>query len=332
MRSLDSSIMKRGYHVRCSIYRKKSNLSTITTYSRFSWSSILAAVAVAVVLGILFHLLGIGLGLNLWKINPGGTSHELATGAIVWLVMSSLISMVAGGWIAGRFANTGSKVDGALHGLVMWAFATLISLLLVVSTAGKLASGTAFLLSSAVSLTGQGLETIGKSPFVSSSQVKDLVQDSIPDVAKIVSQTVDEAQELLAELAVPSNSQDRLPLAGDMKKKLKSAITEMFSADKGDRSSAKQKLVNFLELKLNIPSDRATATVNGWEKNFEEVKAEIEKQSEQTWQKAQEIAAQVAKAISSMALIFFFLLLAGAISAFIGGRWGVLSVKRAESY
>ncbi len=83
---------------------------------RISWSAILAGVVLAMVVSLLLNLLGTAIGSA--SIDPMQEADPLSgigTGAGIWVVVSSVISLFVGGWAAGRLAQR----EGAFHGLLV---------------------------------------------------------------------------------------------------------------------------------------------------------------------------------------------------------------------
>jgi len=124
---------------------------------RISWGAVLAAALVGLVIELALNLLGIGIGFN--SINPkygedSATPQGLAQGTIVWVAVSTIISLFTAGALAGRFAGWPSRTDGLLNGLVAWAVMTVISLFLLTTSVGRIISG-------ATTLIGQGLSLAG---------------------------------------------------------------------------------------------------------------------------------------------------------------------------
>src|SRR2546428_3611927 len=77
-------------------------------------------------------MLGVAIGAA--TVNPTQEQQPLeglGTGAAIWWIVSSLISLFLGGGVACRLGGVPRKGDGALHGIVMWGAATLITFLLV---------------------------------------------------------------------------------------------------------------------------------------------------------------------------------------------------------
>lgn len=109
---------------------------------RISWGGIFAGVAVTAISQLLFSLLGLGIGLS--TINPTGDGAPvmgLSIGAGIWWVVSSLISLFIGGWVAGRMAGMPRAFDGVLHGVLTWAIATFLLIYFLGTAMGSLFGG-----------------------------------------------------------------------------------------------------------------------------------------------------------------------------------------------
>src|SRR5690606_13671551 len=90
---------------------------------RDSWQAILSGVAVAIILQLALNLLGLSIGAStidpLYEQDP--LQIEFAAGVVLWMAASVLLSMCAGGWVAGRMPGMLDQTDGILHGIVTWA-------------------------------------------------------------------------------------------------------------------------------------------------------------------------------------------------------------------
>lgn len=106
-------------------------------YARISWGSVVAGAIIALATQIVLTLIGLAIGLATLDPatgdNPTGTA--LGAGAGIWLLISSLLSLFVGGYIAARLAG---RLNGWLHGLTTWGTLTLATLMLLTSAAGRL--------------------------------------------------------------------------------------------------------------------------------------------------------------------------------------------------
>ncbi|HEX8947396.1 MAG TPA: hypothetical protein VF790_00465 [Dissulfurispiraceae bacterium] len=122
---------------------------------RVSWGAIFAGAVVTLVIELALSLLGMGIGLGVVspvsQENPVGT---IGTGAGIWMLITAIIALFIGSWIAARLAAFPRKSTGLIHGLVVWGVVTLFSFYLMTTTVGTLISGAASLIGRGVNLTG----------------------------------------------------------------------------------------------------------------------------------------------------------------------------------
>ena len=107
---------------------------------RISWSAIFASVVVAVAVQLLLSMLGVGIGLGLVEPMAGDTpgAGSFGIGAGLWWLVSNLLALVAGGYVAAWLAGNTLRFDGMLHGLVTWGITLLLTFYLLGSVAARL--------------------------------------------------------------------------------------------------------------------------------------------------------------------------------------------------
>lgn len=113
------------------------------------WGSILAGAAVAIVTGAMLNVLGLAIGAL--AANPFGDTGDQARGITlaggVWIAVSNMIGLALGGFVAARSAPYIDRDEGMLHGLTVWAVASLVAIVLIGSSvmgaAGTLLGGAA---------------------------------------------------------------------------------------------------------------------------------------------------------------------------------------------
>ena len=105
---------------------------------RLSWGAVFAGLAIATALQIVLTLFGLAFGLGVY--NPGG-EKALGIGAGLWAIVSLLIALFLGGTTTGWLAGRLSRVDGFLHGALLWALSTLLTLYLLTSGIGTVLGG-----------------------------------------------------------------------------------------------------------------------------------------------------------------------------------------------
>ncbi|MHB8283985.1 MAG: hypothetical protein ACYDD1_04845 [Caulobacteraceae bacterium] len=100
-------------------------------YPLVTWRATLLGAAVALVTSLMLNLLGVSLGVAALAFAPT-TGVAASTGIIgvVWVVISNLIALGFGAWMAGRTTANPDHHGGALQGLAVWAVTSLVILFL----------------------------------------------------------------------------------------------------------------------------------------------------------------------------------------------------------
>jgi hypothetical protein len=86
--------------------------------TRVSWSAILAGVALSLAMYFLLSLLGGAVGLS---ISDKVTAESLSTGAVVFAVVVTCVSLFVGGYVASQLTVGENRVEGVLYGILVWA-------------------------------------------------------------------------------------------------------------------------------------------------------------------------------------------------------------------
>lgn len=130
------------------------NEQILPAVTRISWSAVLAGAIVALAIHSALSILGIGIGLN--AVDPHNREHPIKgvpTMLLIWMFVAGLISLFAGGWVAGRMSGT-AVYDSTIHGVITWSLATVLLAILAGTSAGYLIGGTFRLLGAGVSAAG----------------------------------------------------------------------------------------------------------------------------------------------------------------------------------
>jgi Protein of unknown function (DUF2795) len=114
------------------------------SYNRISWGAVFAGAVVAAATMLLLSLLGVGFGASALRLSVAGAAElrDYGLGAGIWTAVNLILSMIFGGYVAARLSGTHSHLDGELHGITVWAVATLLATFLLGQLA-SLAVGTA---------------------------------------------------------------------------------------------------------------------------------------------------------------------------------------------
>ncbi|MCC8189209.1 MAG: hypothetical protein LIP77_01055 [Planctomycetes bacterium] len=115
-------------------------------WSLISWQSVIAGTVTTLAISIIMAILGVALGFSVVKPTSHHPFSGMGTAFSIWSAISIILSLAAGGFVAGLF----SGVKGYEHGFMVWA---------TVLLAGTLFSGMAF--GSAMRLVGSAVREVG---------------------------------------------------------------------------------------------------------------------------------------------------------------------------
>lgn len=117
---------------------------------RVSWGSIIGGVMTVLAVSVLLSLLGTSIGLYMFDPTSSEPMSGIGTTVGIWTVVSLLISLFCGGYVAGKLAGA----DGAIHGFLVWATSLIITVILGIMLAVGAVKATANVLGSIASVTG----------------------------------------------------------------------------------------------------------------------------------------------------------------------------------
>jgi hypothetical protein len=256
---------------------------------RIVWSAIFAGVVVVLAVQLLLALLGIGIGMT--TLDPASgespSAGAFSLGATIWWAITALLALAAGGWVAGHLANKSSRLDGALHGVITWGIATLLTFYLLTSAVGSLIGGTFSVVGSAVSAVGQGAQTAVESAGGQGGGPLQAIRQQ-------------------AEQALGGNGQGLPPRAGEI---LDRIIRGDISGEELQTAAAR------MAQQYGIPESEARQRLEGWQQQYRQAR-------EQAPQQARQVADTTANVIAQAALWSFVALLLGAAVAAGGGVVG----------
>lgn len=274
----------------------------LTAVTRISWGAIFAGAIIAVVMQFLLNLLGLGVGLTTFEFTGNDDSaggFGMAQG--IWTIISALIALFAGGWVAAHLAGMPRRTDGILHGAVTWALTTLLTLYILTTGVGAIVSGTTSLLSQGMNLAGQGVAAVA------------------PGAATVIQENVDlsglkrQGQALVADIAAnPSQAGAAID----------SAIDETFGGPGPISASKRQELIDTIVAQTGMSEAEARESVRQWESQYEQARQQITQASESVREQAPAVAESAADYVGGAALIAFFAILLGLVAAAAGGAVG----------
>ena len=176
----------------------------ILATKRISWAAVIAAVILALAIQLVLNMIGAGFGFSaidpLQGETPSATTFSIAAG--IWMVVSSMFALFAGGWLASYLAGVTRDEDGTLHGLVIWGLSTVFVVLFLMTVFGSLLGST---------LNGLGYGAAAVAPQVAQSGTATSAPVSEEDIRVLINQLISEGntQEALIDTVVARTRMSR---------------------------------------------------------------------------------------------------------------------------
>jgi hypothetical protein len=259
--------------------------TAVTTWrSRLSWGAILAGVVVALLTQLFLNMIGLAFGAaSLAPLSGGASASSISTGAGIWLLISSILAALAGGYVAGRFSGAQNDYAG-WHGLTTWALTALLISYFVSSAAGGLLGG----LGGAAKSTAQGAAEVA---------------------APVLVQIADPFSGIERQLRGTASGNDPAALRDAAVAALRSALT----GNELQAAEARERAAQAIARAENISVENARAQVQRYEQEYRQT-------VDQARQQAAKAADEAAKAVSRAALLGALTLLLGGLAGWLGGR------------
>lgn len=302
----------------------------VSLLNRVSWGAIFAGAILAMVLQLVLTLVGAGVGLStvdpVHYDTPDASSYGM--GAAIWWAVSSVLSLFAGGWVAGHLAGAPGRTDAMLHGLVTWGLASLLGAYLVASAVSSVVKGGAMAAGTVAGAAGTGIAAAA-GPAADEAkkqlQANGITMDSVKQ----------QAQQLLAQTGKPALQPDALKQQANGAADQLNNATQNQPANGEDVQSVAQRiiasgsdtvqqadreaLVNVVVARTGASQADAEERVDTWITQYQQTKAKLAQVKAEAETKAREAADQAAKATAKAALGSAIALVLGAIAAGLGG-------------
>jgi len=286
-----------------SVYSGAPDLPAESSRSAVSWGAVFAGAVIAAAVSAMLVIGGTGLGflsMSPWR-NEGAPGAALATGSIVWLLVSQIIAYGVAGYITGRLRTkwTDAARDevyfrDTAHGFLVWALSAVVGLVVLGSTVASVVSGTAKA-GAAVAGAGASAVTAGAGEAAQANADKlslDYFTDALlrPNDPSVSGGQGDARQEVSRILA-------RGVVNGELSDADQSYLVKLVARQSGlDEAAARQRL--------------------------EQIQDQARQAARQAGQKVREAADAARKAAAAFALWAFASLLVGAFVASLAATFG----------
>lgn len=297
---------------------------------RASWGAILAGAGLASGLLVLFGVFGTGLMLATrdegwpWLL---GSRSLTAVGAL----LAQVIALGLGGYVAARFAPVSRRLDGALHGLVVWAVLSILAALAMtggVLWAGERASlittaairGGAEIAASATDALGRAAASGVESAAIELPLEPEGVASEAIDIARQATRSPEETLDDLGQALAAAVNVVRQPEAEAPRGALPSATGAVPDDNTLAKLIAQQTGVSEARAREGIPEWRAQAAPQRTLPEVLRIRAEAFAEGVRS-----EIGRALEPALDAIAMGLLAgaaLMLAGALAALTGGAVG----------
>lgn len=321
-----------------------------------SWGSIFGGVVTVLAVSILLSLLSTSIGLYMIKPQSKHPTSGVGTTVGIGTAIALIISMIAGGLVAGKLANA----DGMIHGLLVWATTLIIAVILGGMLTAGAARMTANIFGSISSVVGHILSGVGSAVGDGASALTDKAKEMFGDIdftAKLKGEDVPEdirkalAKSDVRELhpdflqnqleavktdlgksvkKIMSHPQDAENIITQFMNNLKERVSRI--SNNVDRNDLAKAIAN----NTDMSTEEANKAIDDYMASYNKVKQEAQEQMdnlEMSLQKAKRewnemkqeallAADKATNTAATSALISFFAILIAAILCAAAGTWG----------
>lgn len=107
---------------------------TPTRRGDVNWAAIFVGWILSFGVAWLLYLLGSAIGLTAVGVTEENIATGLAWSTAIWIILTWGVSMYVGGYFAGRLSGNRARPVGGVHGVAVWALATVLGLILATMT------------------------------------------------------------------------------------------------------------------------------------------------------------------------------------------------------
>lgn len=276
---------------------------------RIRWSAIIGSVIVAAGVWLLLHALGLGIGLTALDPEHASSLRGVGIGTGIWSIIVPILALFLGGLVAGYLAGIMPRMSAVVHGGVLWSLATILSLLILLSTLSGLLTGVA-------RLSGQ---VVGAAGGVAMQSIAGLDDASLGSVGLSANDLLVPVNARLREAGKPPITADELRAAAE--DVLRTAVRE----GRFDR----ELLVQSLAQNTSLTREDAQEVAATIEQQWQQQAGALSQRAGELGSSAETAALQAAESTGKALIVLFFLMAAGLVAA-IGGV--LLAVSRQERY
>lgn len=324
---------------------------------RVSWGSVIAGLVTVLAVSILFSTLGTSLGFAVLSPRSEQPFDGVGTTMLIWTVITVIVSLAAGGFVAGRLAG----IEGKIHGFLVWATTLIVSVILssmmissamsmagsavsaVGSATGSVVSGVGSMMGSGISAAAQGIGNVFEQVEIDTEVDQDDMQQSIRQalqntgvdalqpnyLQRQLSRAARDVRNAVRQIALNPDDADSImdKLSSQLKERAES-VTENINRDDivqaiSNNTDLSEDEVNEVVDNYMDARESLQETIEERLQDAEQMIAEARASYEEMKLQAIEAADQAASTVAKVACWSFIALLLGAIISTLAGLVGV---------
>ncbi len=285
--------------------------------SRVSWGAIFAGTVVGVGVLLMLSLAGLALGLSSADFGPGQNGMKgIGTGTGIWLVVSQLIALAIGGYVAGRLAAIPKTTSTAFHGAAVWGLATLLMAYMASNAIGSVVSTA----SSAIGSVASGVASVAPAAVPSQGTQNDIASQT----DQIVSSVLSDREKNRATDAIQDSAQNVVSGDATVGEAVRNVTTTLFGRGGVIGEDDRQQAINEYAKRAGVSQAEATQTVDNIQRQMQSVSRNAPAAINEGLTEATDAAAGAA----FWAFVASLLGLIAAMAAAVAGRPGEHAIRR----
>lgn len=282
------------------------------TLRRISWGAVFAGFVIAVVLQLAFNLLGMAIGFAV--IDPaqqGNPFQGLGIGSLIYMVITLLISLFTGGWIAGRLSTIKNTFENVVHGLLAFCLFTMFNFFMITTAIGGALSGVGNIMGQALSAAAQ----------VNGERMEQMDLEDM-QVASTEQETLNVLEEQ-NKAYHPDRLDETMADADEGGDEVFNDAFEKLMEEDEVNAEKRQEAIDEIVKKSDLNQQEAADVVDNWVASYEQAQKSTDGRAEKYEEKAREVGKDVASGIAQASIFAFIGLVLGAGAAGFGGKVGV---------
>lgn len=207
--------------------------SSLYPVSRIGWGAVIAGFFIATVTQILLNTLGVAIGLSMVGAEGQTSGAAIGIGAGIWTILSSIISVFIGAWVAGRYTSIPERGEGSLQGALVWSLSLIFFIWIAtmgVGTAigglmGVVGQGVQAGAQGAASQMGQGDQNVGRGAGGGAEMDR---ESMIQNLMNTTQMSREQAESAVDQLGNPEQMKQQAAEAGETTAKFGAAAAWWF--------------------------------------------------------------------------------------------------------